>query len=125
MANPTENLNQISKFESIIRNPLVIFGLIFVAGDGPLATAYIFTTDSNRAWVLLIAMIAFTFGMAIFFCYLVAFKPRHLYAPSEIPKEAYGRSIFSQQVGREDIVFTNVSPLIEKENKTFRKSKED
>ncbi len=97
MTNSAENPNQISKFESIIRNPLVVFGLILIAGDGPLVMAYIFTSDPARAWVLLYAIIAFTFGMGIFFCYLVAFKPRHLYAPNEIPKEAYGNSIYNNR----------------------------
>lgn len=80
---------------SLLRNPLVIFGLIFLAGDGPLATSYIFTSDPVRAYVLLIAMIVFIFGMGIFFCYLVAFKPRHLYSPTEFPKETLGQSIYN------------------------------
>jgi hypothetical protein len=68
-----------------IRNPLVVFGLVLLAGDGPLVAAYTFTQDAARAWVLLVATILFIFAMGAFFCYLVAFKPLNLYAPNEIP----------------------------------------
>lgn len=77
-----------------LRNPLVVFGLVFLAGDGPLVVAYGITKDPIQARVLMIASILFVFGMAIFFCYLVAYKPRHLYAPTEIPESAIGNSLF-------------------------------
>jgi predicted transcriptional regulator len=77
-----------------LRNPLVVFGLVLLAGDGPLVIAYVLTKDATRSWVLLIAMILFIFSMGAFFAYLVAFKPRHLYAPTEIPEKAFGKSIY-------------------------------
>jgi predicted transcriptional regulator len=77
-----------------LRNPLGIFGLVLLAGDGPLVAAYALTQDPLRAWVLLVAIILFIFGMGGFFCYLVRFKPRHLYAPHEIPENAFGRNIY-------------------------------
>lgn len=83
-----------SSLGSVLRNPLVIFGLILLAGDGPLVVAYILTQDASRAWALLLATIVFIFCMGGFFCYLVAFKPRHLYAPTEIPEKAFGKSIY-------------------------------
>lgn len=78
-----------------LKNPLVIFGMILLAGDGPLVVAYTLTKNEQRAWVLLIATILFIFGMGVFFCYLVAFKPRHLYSPDQIPERAINRNLYS------------------------------
>lgn len=80
----------------VLRNPLVVFGLILLAGDGPLVTAYALTSDVFRANVLMWATILFIFSMGSFFCYLVAFKPRHLYAPGEIPQGAIDRSLYHE-----------------------------
>lgn len=76
------------------KNPLVVFGAVLVGGGGPLAAAYAATSDSSRATSLMWALIAFVFGMGAFFCYLVAWKPRNLYAPSEIPEYAYGKAVY-------------------------------
>lgn len=89
---------------SLLRNPLVIFGLVLLAGDGPLVIVYGLTSDPVRAWVSLIAILLLTIGMAGFFCYLVACKPRHLYAPEEIPETALGKSLY-----RDEIVTTTVA----------------
>jgi len=78
----------------VIRNPLVVFGLVVLAGDGPLVVAYGLAQDTSQGWAVLVALIAFVFAMGGFFCYLVAFKPRHLYAPGEIPESAFGTSIY-------------------------------
>jgi hypothetical protein len=78
-----------------LRNPLIIFGLVLLGGGIPLVAAYGLTSDPMRAWLLLVAIVALTFGMAGFFCYLVAYKPRHLYAPEEIPDKAIGKSLYS------------------------------
>lgn len=79
------------------RNPLVVFGMILLAGDGPLVTAYCLTSDSARAWALLLASVLFVFGMGAFFCYLVVAKPRHLYSPREIPESAFNKNIFKEK----------------------------
>ena len=81
----------------VIRNPLVVFGLVVLAGDGPLVVAYGQAQDTSQGWAVLVALIAFVFGMGSFFCYLVAFKPRHLYAPGEIPESAFGTSIYRDE----------------------------
>lgn len=81
----------------IIRNPLVVFGLVVLAGDGPLVVAYGLAQDTSQGWAALVALIAFVFAMGGFFCYLVACKPRHLYAPGEIPESAFGTSIFRDE----------------------------
>jgi predicted transcriptional regulator len=96
MSDTTQQLQpaSASSLATNLRNPLVIFGLILLAGDGPLVIAYALTQDQARAWVLLVAVIVFIFGMGAFFCYLVAFKPRNLYSPSEIPEKAFGKSIY-------------------------------
>ncbi len=90
----TSKPSNTSSLANSLKNPLVVFGLILLAGDGPLVIAYTLTQDNTRAWVLLVSMILFIFSMGAFFAYLVAFKPRHLYAPTEIPEKAFGKSIY-------------------------------
>jgi predicted transcriptional regulator len=81
---------------NLLKNPLVIFGLIFLAGDGPLVILYSMTDDSMMKWVALSSTILFIFGMGAFFCYLVAMKPRNLYSPNEIPESAYDKTIYNE-----------------------------
>ena len=90
----TTKPNSANSLASSLKNPLVVFGLILLAGDGPLVLAYTLTQDAARAWVLLVSIIIFIFSMGAFFAYMVAFKPRHLYAPTEIPEKAFGKSIY-------------------------------
>jgi len=89
-------MNQSSTLGAVLRNPLVVFGLILLAGDGPLVVAYSVTKDCPRAWVLLAAMILFIFGMGAVFSYLVIYRPRNLFAPNEIPESAFGKSIYAE-----------------------------
>ena len=79
-----------------IRNPLVVFGLVLLAGDGPLVVAYALSEDRTAAWVLLVSIVLFVFSMAGVFCFLVICRPRHLFAPEEIPREAFGKSIYAE-----------------------------
>ena len=109
----------------VIRNPLVVFGLVLLAGDGPLVAAYALTSDALRANVLMWATIIFIFGMGAFFCYLVAFKPRHLYAPDEIPEIAIEKNLYREPSSgknvikeAQDLVYT----LTKSENENQRKS---
>jgi len=82
----------------LLKNPLVIFGLIFLAGDGPLVIIYYMTEEPIMKWVALISTIIFIFGMGTFFCYLVAMKPRNLYSQNEIPESAYEKTIYKDSV---------------------------
>ena len=79
-----------------LQNPLAVFGLILVAGDGPLVVAYGLTDDPVRAWWLMVFAIAFVFVMGAVFSFLVIFRPRHLFAPGEIPESAFDRPIYSE-----------------------------
>ena len=81
---------------NLLRNPLVVYGLVLVAGDGPLVIAYSLTQDVEMRWVMMCAIIVFVFGMGAFFCYLVAWKPRNLYSPGEIPERAINRSLYRE-----------------------------
>lgn len=81
---------------NLLRNPLVVYGLVLVAGDGPLVIAYSLTKDPLMLWVMMWAIIIFVFGMAAFFCYLVGWKPRNLYAPGEIPESAINKSLYHE-----------------------------
>ena len=56
-----------------LRNPLVVFGLIILAGDGPLIWAYALAQDVTQKWVLLVSLIVFVFSMGAIFSYLVLF----------------------------------------------------
>lgn len=56
---------------SLLRNPLVICGLILVAGDGPLTIAYVPSIDPYQRWALLVAMILFIFAMGAVFRHLL------------------------------------------------------
>lgn len=83
---------------SVLRNPLVVFGLVLLAGDGPLVVAYSMTkNDSAQSWVVLAALILFVFGMGTVFSYIVIRRPRHLFAPQEIPVAAFGKRIYSEE----------------------------
>jgi len=88
----------------LLRNPLVVFGLVLLAGDGPLVVAYAQTTDPLGATVLRWATIAFIFGMAAFFCYLVAFRPRNLYAPDQIPEAVIEKALYHEPTAGKDIL---------------------
>ncbi len=80
---------------SLLRNPLVIFGLILLAGDGPLLIAYLLTSNLVHKGILLGTLLVFILGMGATFCYLVIYKPRNLFSPEEIPEKAYGKSLYS------------------------------
>ena len=82
----------------ILRNPLTVYGLVLLAGDGPLVILYSLSKDGQQQWISLLATILFIFGMGIFFGYLVVSKPRHLFAPDQIPKEAYETSIYKEKL---------------------------
>ena len=77
-----------------LRNPLVVFGAVLLAGDGPLLAAIALLEDAAQVWCALISLIVLVFGMAAFFCYLVGWRTRRLYGPGEIPAEAIGKSLF-------------------------------
>ena len=89
--------SQKSALAGVLRNPLVIFGLVLVAGDGPLVIAYGLAADPSQQWTLLFVLAAFVFGMGGWFCYLVRWHPRCLYSPGEIPEFAVGRSLFADK----------------------------
>ena len=74
----------------VLRNPLVVFGMILLTGGGPLAWAYSRTADPTRAWWLMLFLVLFVLGIGAFFCTLVWNKPEHLYSPGEIPESASG-----------------------------------
>jgi len=78
-----------------LRNPLTVFGLILLAGDGPLVVCYGLSRGTNAEIAFAVACIAFVFAIGGFFCFMVLRHTRKLFAPSEIPLEAIGRSIFS------------------------------
>ena len=82
---------------SVLRNPLVVFGLVLLAGDGPLVVAYGLTRDTAQAWVVLAALILFVFSMGSVFSYVVIRRPRHLFAPHEIPVAAFGKRIYAEE----------------------------
>lgn len=82
-------------FARFLRNPLVVFGLILLAGDGPLVVGYGLSRGTDLELVFAIAFIVFVFGMGGFFCFMVLRHTRRLFSPEEIPLEAIGRSIFS------------------------------
>jgi hypothetical protein len=77
-----------------VKNPLLVFALILVAGDGPLTTLYTLSTNTIQSWVLLISLIIFIFGMSVIFCIIVIKTPRNLYSPDEIPEAAIGNNIY-------------------------------
>jgi len=81
----------------VLRNPLVVFGLVLVGGDGPLVIAYGLAGDPCQQWTLLLLLAAFVFGMGVWFCYLVRWHPRCLYSPGEIPEFAVGRNLFADK----------------------------
>lgn len=92
-----------------LRNPLKVFGLIFLTGEGPLVVAYCMTPkNTNSALVLMGAIVLFIFGMGAFFCYIVACKPRHLFSPGEIPEAAIGKNLFSEPLGAEAQIGTEL-----------------
>lgn len=82
---------------SLLRNPLVIYGLVFLAGDGPLLIAYISSKTPEHATFLMYSMVAFIFAMGAVFCYLVLFRPRHLYSPEEIPEWSIDKRIYDDR----------------------------
>jgi predicted transcriptional regulator len=84
--------------KNIFRNPLTVFGLILLAGDGPLVVLYSMARNEMQQWLSLVATIIFIFCMGGFFFYLVVNRPRHLFAPSEIPESAYGKKIYRETV---------------------------
>ena len=69
-----------------LRNPLVVFGLVLLLGDGPLVIAYLLAKDPTHSALALVSLILFVFMIAAVFCYLALFRPRHLYAPDQIPE---------------------------------------
>ena len=75
-----------------VRNPLALFAFVLLAGDGPLAAAYILVHDAAQNWVLLISIVLYTFGMAAWFCFLVWFRPQNLYAPQDFSKSTIQNS---------------------------------
>ncbi|NVO09336.1 MAG: hypothetical protein HXX16_05165 [Bacteroidales bacterium] len=103
--------------KNIFRNPLTVFGLIFLAGDGPLVILYSMAKNETQQWISLVATIIFIFCMGGFFFYLVVNRPRHLFAPSEIPESAYGKKIYR------DTVFDEAKTVL-KEIKTAEGIKE-
>jgi predicted transcriptional regulator len=109
----------------VLRNPLVVFGLILLAGDGPLVTAYALTSAPSQSYVLMWATILFIFGMGAFFCYLVAFKPRHLYAPDEIPEIAIEKNLYKEPASGKNVLKEAqelVDTLTKSKNENQRKS---
>lgn len=87
-----------------LRNPLVVFGGVLLAGDGPLLVAIALLKDPAQIWCALVSLILLVFGMAAFFCYLVGWRTRRLYGPSEIPAEAIGKSLFEDGSQSQDLV---------------------
>jgi hypothetical protein len=81
----------------VIRNPLVVFGLILLAGDGPLVVGYGLSRGTGAGWVFALACVVFVFGMGAVFCLLVWKHPRHLYHPEEIPAELVNESIYGEK----------------------------
>lgn len=88
----------------LLRNPLVVFGLVLLAGDGPLVVAYARTSEPSMAVVLMWATILFIFGMGGFFCYLVACKPRNLYAPDQIPEGVIDKPLYHEPTTGKDVL---------------------
>lgn len=82
-------------FGRFLRNPLTVFGLILLAGDGPLVVCYGLSRGTGEGIVFAIACIVFVFAMGGFFCFMVLRHTRKLFSPSEIPPETIGHSIFS------------------------------
>ena len=74
--------------------PLTVFAVILVGGGGPLVTAYGLSSSLFCEILLAVAAVVLVLGSGAFFCYMVRYHPRHLFRPDEIPREAYGRSIF-------------------------------
>ena len=96
----------------VLRNPLVVFGLVFLAGDGPLVVAYAVSSDPTCSITLMWATIAFIFFMGGIFCYLVTFKPRHLYAPDQIPEGVIEKSLYTEpKLGKD--VLSEAQDLVE------------
>ena len=87
--------NRIVELGHVLRNPLVLFGLVLILGDGPLVVAYWCAKDATQQWILLVALILFVFFMALVFCYLVVFRTRRLFAPSEFPHTIFDRDIYN------------------------------
>jgi predicted transcriptional regulator len=109
----------------LLRNPLVVFGLVLVAGDGPLVIVYSLTTDPVMRWVMMCAIIIFVFGMGGCFCYLVIYKPRNLYSPSEIPERAINKSLYREPEFDNTVIEPTkklVNELSASESDTQRKS---
>jgi len=52
----------------------------------------------------MIATILFIFLMGAFFCYLVALRPTHLYAPDQIPEGALGKGLYQEASPGKDII---------------------
>lgn len=82
-------------FGRFLRNPLTVFGLILLAGDGPLVVCYGLSRGTREEIIFAIACIVFVFAIGGFFCFMVLRHTRKLFSPSEIPIEAIGHSIFS------------------------------
>ena len=103
---------------SSIKSPLVVFGLVLLGGDTPLAILYFACKNPAQSWVLLIALITFVFVMGAFFCFIVAFKPHHLFSPGEFPRgpranpfAGTGISVFEMKKMRDEVINETVSAV--------------
>ena len=87
---------------SLLRNPLTVFGLILVAGDGPLVVAF---GLANESWIrntLGISLVLFVWAMAGVFCWFLRFHPELLYCPRDFPPKWKEKDIFGPSIGLKD-----------------------
>jgi hypothetical protein len=66
-----------------LRNPLVVFGLILIGGDGPLLAAFSLSNDPWLSRFFAISLVSFVSFIGLVFCMFLWFRPKRLYNPQE------------------------------------------